>query len=348
MKHYLAALLALCFLVSACAGRKDDNAVSREGTEDAVESIAVDDQKSEETKDEDKPIAIGGYTIRQTASDRRIYIIISDNHSASLSGIEQIPIITDLSLSMNKDAREVDLEPLSRLPLLGYVNLGGWGVTVIPDFSSSSNLTILKLDRSSLTSLEGIERISSLESLTIDRNRVPLSDISALSYLQNLKRLNVVYSVIGIDFSVLKDLPILEELTIIDAGIENLTGISQLSQVKNLRLEYSSSEETVDRGRFKNIEEVGRMGLLVELHINDALRSLEFLSNLTNLESLTLIAADSRKDYRFVLLPLDASPIKNLTNLKRLIIRGFDLQNAEVFKQLPNLKYLDTDLIESE
>ena len=67
------------------------------------------------------------------------------------------------------------------------------------------------------------------------------------------------------------------------------------------------------------------------------------MSNLANLEKLKLIAARGREDYFDVSLSLDVSPLKTLTNLKDLVFDGFDLQNAEVLDQLPNLEYFITE-----
>jgi hypothetical protein len=66
------------------------------------------------------------------------------------------------------------------------------------------------------------------------------------------------------------------------------------------------------------------------------------------LEELVLIADKERDDYWDVLLPLDIKPLGNLTKLKRLIIRGFELENVDAVKKLPNLEYFDTALYESE
>jgi Leucine-rich repeat (LRR) protein len=272
-------LLALCFLVSACAGKKDDKAVSVEETENAVEFIAVDDQKSEETKDEDKPIVIGGFNIQQTVSDQEIFIIISEDRSADLSGIEQIPVITDLSLSMNKDAREVDLEPLGRLPHLYSVDLGGWGVTVIPDFSSSTNLTRLILDRTSLTSLDGIENLTALEFLQISGNRVPLTDMSALRYLTNLRSLHIYAGSYNIDFSDISDLPRLTELNLQDIGEINLLDVAELTSLEKLSL-YSDevsfpSLDVSPLSRLTNLQELTIIGFEIE-----NIESLDVLPNL--------------------------------------------------------------------
>jgi len=48
-----------------------------------------------------------------------------------------------------------------------------------------------------------------------------------------------------------------------------------------------------------------------------------------------------------VSVPLDVSLLKNLTNLKSLALRGFDLQNTEGLARLPNLEYFSTELYDT-
>jgi Leucine-rich repeat (LRR) protein len=321
MKHHAIALLALCFLVSACAGKKDDNAVSGEGTEDAANTVQT--------------ITIGGYT--REWSDYFV-VTIGGNYSADLSGIEQLAEWGLLRLTLLKDANDIDFSPLHHMHNLRTVNLGGRGVTKIPDFSASPSLTRLEIAGSSLSSLDGIEKIPSLEILQIRDNRVPLTDISALRHLRNIKSLRLSGG-FHINFSALENLANLEDLTTWQIGNLDLTGIRQLTQLKRLSLHIYDDDEYFEISEpvmFINLEEVGSLTGLEHLHIEYPLQSVTFLSNLTSLTSLGIIG----EYYSDGTLPsLDVGPLANLVNLKSLTIHNFEIVNREALNALPNLEY---------
>ena len=187
-----------------------------------------------------------------------------------------------------------------------------------------------------------------LEELRIDGNYVPLTNTSSLRYLKNLKSLIIYSGHYNIDFSVFGDLAELEEIWLGGGGEYNLTGISQINSLEKLYLQSNTSEEIEERNVFKNIEEIGKITGLKELYLDESITSVEFLANNVNLEELRLFADRERDDYGDVLLPLDIKSLGNLTKLKRLIIRGFELENVDAVKKLPNLEYFDTALYESE
>jgi hypothetical protein len=229
------------------------------------------------------------------------------------------------------DQRDVDFSPISQLQHLSSVRLAGWDFIEIPDFSANPSIKHLEISFGSLTSLDGIETMPSLEYLQIYENREHLSDISALRHLQNLRYLQITNGSADLDFSVLKDLPELQKLY--SGGKIDLRGISQLKSLQNLYLWGSE-------GSLTNIEEIGKMTWLKELSLNDRITSVEFLANNTNLEDLQLIADKEREDFWEVSLPLDVAPLQNLTNLRELDFRGFDLINDEKLYELPSLKSL--------
>jgi hypothetical protein len=105
------------------------------------------------------------------------------------------------------------------------------------------------------------------------------------------------------------------------------------------------SEETGQQGVFRNIEEIGAMTGLKELHLDELIGSVEFLANNVNLERLELLAGRHLPGYsRVAPLPLDVSPLGNLRNLKYLALRGFELINAHVLDTLPKLETFSTYL----
>jgi Leucine-rich repeat (LRR) protein len=338
MKWYVIALLALCFLVSACAGKKVSISQTAENTlsaEDVAETI--DNEQVIDNTLKDKNIFVSSGTMFITIGE-------DEDTSADFSGITyfQDHDITDIYISLLLDAGEIDFSPLSHLQHLSWVKLGGWGVTVIPDFSASPLIKHLEIRRGSLTSLDGIEAMPSLEYLEIQENREHLSDISALRYLKNLRAIRCYTGAITLNFSVLKELPNLRELYFSTSLEIDLTGIDQLRSLEILSLESNILHEIDIPCVYINIEAIGKMTWLKELYLDESITSVAFLANNTNLENLKLMADRERKDYYKVSLPLDVSPLKNLTNLKVLVLDGFNLQNAEGLDQLPNLGYLST------
>jgi Leucine-rich repeat (LRR) protein len=314
MKHCVVLFFALVLLAAGCFGQGKDKG--------------------------DQPVVIGGYANNRTLNDIKargsIYITLAEDESKDLSGIEQLADVkvTEFNLRTEFDVKEVDLTPLRHLQHLKKVALTGIGLTAIPDFSSSPSIRRLEIYNGSLTSFDGIETMPLLEEIIIDQNNAPLINISVLRRLQNLQYLYLSGSQMNMDFSILKDLPALQQF---EAGeTVDLGGISQLKSLQKLTLWGYG-------GSIANLEEIGRMPWLKELFINDLITSVEFLAGNTNLEDLELIADRRREDYLTVSLPLDVSPLKNLTNLKRLAIRGFDLQNAEGLDQLPSLEYFNTE-----
>ena len=225
---------------------------------------------------------------------------------------------------------------------LEFLTLKGNGVTSLSALENLSSLRRIKLNSTNLKSLYGVESLLKLEDISIWLNQQHLSDISSLSSLPNLENIAFLVGSYNIDFSILKELPHLKSLTISSSGEVDLCGISQLRRLAILKLESNIAEETDIRSYYKGIEEIGKMSSLTDLFLDESITDIGFLANNINLERLELRADQEREDFWEVSLPLDVSPLKNLTNLKRLAIRGFDLQNAEGLDQLPNLEFYST------
>jgi Leucine-rich repeat (LRR) protein len=318
----------------------------------AAESSSADEQNLE-TNNTEEYIVIGGYktdyrtSYASTRTDR-IYVTIGEGYSADFSGIEIMPNLTELSIVL-RDTRYVDFSPVRTLSKLEKVRLGGWGVTAIPDLGGLPLLTYLVITYASISSLDGIEKIPSLEWLAVGNNHEYLADISALRHLKNLRRLNLHSEVGGgIDFLSIGDMPSLKDLDIYTVGTD-LAGISQLKSLEKLYVGMSNLDNTSHKSLYKNLEEIGKMTWLRELEINDAITSIEFLANNVNLEELRLNAGRDRKDFWSVLLPLDVSPLRNLPNLKYLAIRGFEPKNLEALDRLlPNLDFVTFSLSSHE
>ena len=345
MKRCFSVLFLLISLVSACTNVKEKNNQLIEKNDENTDGK----QTAANTITNNQPIVIGEYNTGYTLNDRltSFFITIGENRSADFSGIEQLQNAERLYITL-LDTRYVDFSPLKSLPSLEFVRIGGQGLTAIPDLGDIPTLIWMEILFSRLTSLNGIERITSLESLEIIGNREKLTDISAIRHLEKLKYLSFGNGFYNIDFPILGYLPELVELSINAYGEFDLAGINHLKSLRQLRLTSNITKDIDTRSVYKNIEEIGRITGLKELYLDESISSVEFLVTNVNLERLELIADKERTDYWTVSLPLDVMPLRNLVNLKYLAIRGFELENVEALNDLPNLKYFNTDLFEYE
>ena len=345
MKKYFATLLVLLALASACTQVRAKN---NHPVETSVEAGGGDQVLTDNTLI-DHFIIIGGhstnYTFARDIMATSFTIVIGENRSADLSGIEQLQKTTLLRISL-LDTRDVDFSPLRSLPNLQFLYL--WGLTAIPDLSGIPSIIMLELKFGRLTSLNGIEKMPTLEHLVISENYMPLTDISALRHLKNLQSFHFFDGYHTIDFSVFADLPELKEVRIGGNGETDLIGIGQATSIEKLRLQSNTSKILDERSTYKNIEEIGKMIGLKELYIDESISSVEFLAGNVNLERLELIADKERSDYWEVLLPLDIRPLGNLTKLRYLAIRGFELENADVREGLPELEIFSTRLYDGD
>jgi Leucine-rich repeat (LRR) protein len=301
----------------------------------------------------EQPIIIGGYAENYTLSHHRKYfndfsVRIGENRSVDFSGIEQMKHIKTLTIIIWENNNLIDFSPIKLLQNIEKIILRGTGHTAIPDIGEIKSLKRLELDRTGITNLDGIEKITSLEHLQISGNREKITDVSALRFLNNIKQIIFHNGYYNIDFSVLAELRKLEELAIGGCIGVDLTGISKLKSLKNLFLRSNILKEIDERSEYQNIQEIGNMYWLTELLIDEYITSVEFLANCVNLERLELIADEERRDFGFFNIPLDISPLRNLVNLKYLAIRGFEIENEDLLLDiLPGVDRIWTGLYSS-
>jgi Leucine-rich repeat (LRR) protein len=295
----------------------------------------------------DRHIIIGGYAYNKSSGTEDITISIEKNKSADFTGIEKLKNLKRLRINLWEKV-DIDFSPLKSLPNLEYVYLYLGVNEELPDLGGIPSLAYLEIFHSGLKNLDGIEKITQLENLLIRVPREPLTDMSALRHLKKLKIINLQNGSYNVDFSVLGDLPELEELYIANVAVD-LSGISRLKSLRELSLISNVNREMGERIVYKNIEEIGSLTNLKILYLDETITSIEFLAGNVNLEELTLVADQEREGYwKNINLPLDIAPLGNLKKLKRLTIRGFDLKNKHVIDSLPELKYFNENLFDLE
>jgi Leucine-rich repeat (LRR) protein len=131
--------------------------------------------------------------------------------------------------------------------------------------------------------MDGIETCPRLESLIFFDNVYPLTDITAISRIKNLKELILHATDSDIAIASLAGLTNLETLRIQHYNSIDFEGIERFAQLRILRVEDGGSI-------LYNVNRIGELTNLVELEmpIQNSIGSLAFLSNLTGLEFLDL------------------------------------------------------------
>jgi Leucine-rich repeat (LRR) protein len=311
-------------------------------------------------------IIIGGHEtdIRTSEINKLTYWAISirphdPSYSISLEGIEQLRFIENLTIS-GTDFSEIDFSPLRQLPYLkhlkisdpiGQLYLTQTGREVpdiasrlshIPDLSGLDNLKSLEFNTYAFTTMDGIEACPLLESLIFFDNVYPLTDIKAISQIKNLKELILHATDSDITIASLAGLSNLETLRIQHCNSIDFEGIEGFAQLRILRVE--------DGGLIlHNVDRIGELTNLVELEmpIQNSVDSLDFLSGLTKLEFLDLegnytkhIYSDSKQHIR---KQVDVTPLRNLSNLRVLVMQGFVVENFHVLDELPFLWHVNVD-----
>jgi hypothetical protein len=340
MKSFFLVFLPLFFLSLSCTQTKTK--------ENSTETIVTGLSSGYTPPVEDYAIVGGfktGHTLSRARTEEYLLISIEKDEHADFTGIQRYKNLRSLSIYL-WETSDVDFSPLKSLSTLRSMDLAGRALTELPDLSDIPHLSYLYINCTSLLNLNGLEKIPQLEILSVTEGFELITDTSALRYLKKLKNLIFWDISLTIDFNNLKDLPELENIYFANCGKLDLTGIGQLSQVTELYLMTEVSEKTGERSVFRNIEEIGRMKGLKELYLEDVITSVEFLANNAEMETLELV--EGNREYTKKLPLLDIAPLGNLKKLKRLAIRGFELQNTHVIDNLPELEVFDTAKFVSE
>jgi hypothetical protein len=299
----------------------------------------------------EQPVIIGGYktiySLPHDISTRDISITIGEGFSDDFYGLEQMVNTEFLYIRILKESKDIDFFPLRSLTNIKTIIIEGRELVEVTNIGEIPTLESLEIKYSKLRNLNGIEKLTSLKYLVLSRNKNKMTDTSALRYLKNLESITFDNGYYNIDFSVLGELPKLYELSIEACVGVNLIDINQLISLRKLSLGSNVSKEISEYITYQHLQEIGNMDRLLELFIDEAITSVEFISGCVSLERLVLIADQEREDFWINNLPLDVSPLKNLVNLKYLALYGFELINEELLEALPKLEEIETELYPS-
>ncbi len=202
-------------------------------------------------------------------------------------------------------------------------------VTSLEDLVFFPNLTNLKLGRLTLENLDGIENCTKLTSLNFSGTKIKNYDkVKNISNLNSLE----LYSAVddesfGKVIESLKDLTNFKYLRLWhNDELINLKEIGKLKNLNRLVIEYSNIN-------IMNIDVIGELKSLKTLTIsqNKGISSIEFIKNLTNLETLELVGDNIS----------DITPISSCTNLKTLTLQYNSITDITPLSKCINLTFLD-------
>ncbi|WP_423060009.1 leucine-rich repeat domain-containing protein [Bacillus cereus] len=188
--------------------------------------------------------------------------------------------------------------------------------------SNLRQLKSLSITYGELEDIGPLAKLEHIEFLTLRNNKI--SDLSPLSQMKKIKMLDLNSNDIK-DIKPLFTVKSLRTLTIANNQIsnDNLAGIEQLKNVKNLSLSNNG---------LTNIEHITSMKKLVELDLaKNELENIEPLSRLSTVQSLNL-----EENYIS-----DITPLSHLTDLYDLKLGSNEIRDVRPVQELGKRMYID-------
>lgn len=240
----------------------------------------------------------------------RIYIGKKDGDILlnELQGITELRIISKSSVETNLkkvEISEVDQQNISLITSMTDINnfinlekieISSNHIQSIDTVNISPNITELNLSFNNLNDISGLEKYTSLEKLSLGSNYI--KDIKVLKDVKTLKELNLGYTgekadnIFGsepgkVDFSVIKELSLLEKLSLPFSIVENIDQLNSLSHLKVLILSQCtlSMDELKKVKDIQNLEviEIYNISITGELYTNI---DLSIFSDMKNLKKI--------------------------------------------------------------
>ena len=162
-----------------------------------------------------------------------------------LSSIENISMLTDLSISYN---RLISLDELKESVWLDYLSFQNNSIKEMEALSDMKYLSLLNGGNNQISDLEPISDLTSLEVLILSNNEI--RNIDTLHNLEALTVLGLDGNKDIVDITVISNFKNLNTLMLSDTGV---TDISPLYELKNLKL-VSLSNTEVPMEQIRNLE----------------------------------------------------------------------------------------------
>ena len=216
--------------------------------------------------------------------------------------------LTELELD-GTDLTDADFEALQEFPNLTKLEITypeGLGMSDLTPLSGLTNLTYLRVRTQGLTSLDGIETLTRLETLNIDGQGATFPSLEPLGYLTELKNLR---------------LPIYDENLEIYA---DLTPLANCTKLESLRIDHKVAD----------LSPLSGLKQLVSLNISDGYMGLSGYQTLEPLKALTNLKSLSLRNYNIQ----DLTGLENLRALENLYIEtGDQLTDISALRDLEDL-----------
>lgn len=183
-------------------------------------------------------------------------------------------------------------------------------------------LKVLRANDKGITDLTGLETASRLSELYLNRNTI--TDLSPLSGLNTLVRLELHHNAVLSDLSPLSSLPNLKWLFLEDNAISDLSPLSELITLVDLRLGGGNIIE--------DLSPLAGLHNLQGLSIGNNL--ITDLTPLKDLKKLEWIGMSGNP-------PADLTPLSGLMSLRNIHSWGTPILDLAPLKDLPKLRVLD-------
>jgi internalin A len=186
----------------------------------------------------------------------------------------------------------------------------------LSDIAENNNIETIHVCQTSTNDLRGIEKFIGLKNFNFYMYDVNISDISDLQYSPNIVNLHLNYADKIEDFSPIRHLAQLEELSITAQEMNNISSITACTNLKKLSL---NSFDPMDLSFIGELTELTDLTLFQRtMDISD----ISFLKNLSKLESLDITLSGD----------IDLSVIAELKNLKN--VKFYNNELEEVYLNL--------------
>lgn len=216
------------------------------------------------------------------------------------------------------------------------------GALTYSDLASIINLSYDGYEKEKITSLKGIEYLTSINSLDLGRNNISdpgplknlktlrvldlrtnsISNISALAELSNLTTLNLEENQID-SIASLKKLSSLQRVILNNNKVEDITPLENLTVLRQLDLMNNNVKEIAALNRLRGVEVLYLMG--------NKITNIEALSRMNSLSDLRL--SGNRVT--------DISVIADKTGLTTLSLANIGIADISALTNLTNLQVLD-------
>ncbi|MDP4179180.1 MAG: leucine-rich repeat domain-containing protein, partial [Bacillota bacterium] len=210
----------------------------------------------------------------------------------------------------------------------------------------TDKITTLNLNEKSVHSLEGIQYLTNLTSLSSQANN--LKDLTPLSNLTNLTQLYLSYNSIT-DLTPLSNLTNLTQLYLSDNQITDFAPLYNLKNLTYISMEYNNIEDLSFFSNFTNLTKLdlsynkitdltplSKITNLTKLDLSN--NNITDLTPLNNLKNLTELYITNNKI-------TDLTPLNNLLNLTKLALFYNNITDITPLSTLTNL--IDLDLSEN-